>query len=39
LGAALGSRLAKLFGNRLKIIGGMILIAIGLRVLLEHLVQ
>lgn len=32
-----GCRLGKLFGNKIKILGGIILIAIGLRILLEHL--
>lgn len=32
-----GCHLGRLFGNRIKIIGGLILIAIGLRILIEHL--
>ena len=32
-----GCGLGSVFGNRIKIIGGLILIAIGLRILLEHL--
>jgi putative Mn2+ efflux pump MntP len=32
-----GCHLGKLFGNKIKILGGLILIAIGLRILLEHL--
>ncbi len=32
-----GCGLGKVFGNRIKIVGGLILIAIGLRILLEHL--
>jgi putative Mn2+ efflux pump MntP len=32
-----GCHIGKLFGNRIKIIGGLILIAIGLRILIEHL--
>lgn len=32
-----GSHIGKLFGNRIKILGGLILIAIGLRILIEHL--
>lgn len=37
-GVAISSRLTAVFGNRLKIIGGVILIAIGLKILVEHLV-
>ena len=32
-----GCGLGRVFGNRIKIVGGLILIAIGLRILLEHL--
>jgi putative Mn2+ efflux pump MntP len=32
-----GCGLGSVFGNRIKIVGGLILIAIGLRILLEHL--
>jgi manganese efflux pump family protein len=32
-----GCGLGKVFGSRIKIVGGLILIAIGLRILLEHL--
>lgn len=32
-----GCGLGKLFGNKVRIIGGLVLIAIGLRILLEHL--
>jgi putative Mn2+ efflux pump MntP len=32
-----GCHLGRLFGNKIKILGGLILIAIGLRILLEHL--
>jgi len=32
-----GCSLGRFFGNKIKIIGGLILIAIGLRILLEHL--
>ncbi len=39
LGVAISSKLAKIFGNKLKIVGGLILIAIGFRILLEHLLQ
>lgn len=39
MGVAISSRLAKIFGNKLKVVGGLILIAIGLRILLEHLLQ
>jgi putative Mn2+ efflux pump MntP len=37
LGLALGSRLGKTFGKRMEIIGGIILIAIGARVVISHL--
>jgi len=36
VGALLGGRLAERFGNRFEIIGGLILIVIGTRILLEH---
>jgi len=32
-----GCGLGKVFGNRMKLVGGLILIAIGLRILLDHL--
>jgi len=32
-----GCHLGKLFGNKIKFLGGIILIVIGLRILLEHL--
>ena len=32
-----GCGLGRVFGNRIKIVGGLILIAIGLRILIEHL--
>jgi putative Mn2+ efflux pump MntP len=38
-GALLGDRLAQRFGERMEILGGCILIGIGLRILLEHLLQ
>jgi manganese efflux pump family protein len=37
LGLALGSRLGKVFGKRMEIIGGLILIAIGVEVVISHL--
>lgn len=37
VGLRMGERLGKLFGKRMEIIGGVILIAIGLRVLMIHL--
>jgi manganese efflux pump family protein len=37
LGFVFGSRLGKVFGSRIEIVGGIILIAIGLRILIEHL--
>jgi len=36
VGALLGGRLAERFGNRFEVIGGLILIVIGTRILLEH---
>lgn len=36
-GSLLGGRLAKTFGKRMEILGGILLIGIGLRVLLAHL--
>jgi putative Mn2+ efflux pump MntP len=36
-GLAIGRRLGELFGKRMEILGGLILIGIGLRVLLSHL--
>lgn len=37
LGAVLGHRFGRLLGNRAQILGGIILISIGLKILLEHL--
>jgi putative Mn2+ efflux pump MntP len=37
LGLALGQRLGEKFGKRMEIVGGVILIAIGLRILIAHL--
>ena len=37
IGFLFGCGLGKVFGNRIKIVGGLILIGIGLRILLEHL--
>lgn len=37
LGFFFGCRLGDFFGNKIKIIGGLILIVIGIRILLEHL--
>jgi len=37
MGFFFGCGLGKVFGNRIKIVGGLILIIIGLRILLEHL--
>jgi manganese efflux pump family protein len=37
LGIFLGSRLGKTFGKRMEVIGGLILIAIGVRVVISHL--
>jgi manganese efflux pump family protein len=37
MGFFFGCGLGRVFGNKIKIVGGLILIAIGLRILLEHL--
>ncbi len=37
IGFYFGCGLGRIFGNKIKILGGLILIAIGLRILLEHL--
>jgi putative Mn2+ efflux pump MntP len=37
VGFIFGCRLGKMFGSQIKILGGIILIAIGLRILIEHL--
>ncbi|MCJ7423983.1 manganese efflux pump MntP family protein [Candidatus Bathyarchaeota archaeon] len=37
LGVSLGSRLGRFFGNKIEIVGGLILIGIGVRILAEHL--
>ena len=37
VGFFFGASLGRVFGNKVKIVGGLILIAIGLRILLEHL--
>jgi manganese efflux pump family protein len=37
LGLALGSRLGQMFGKRMEIIGGLILIAIGVQVVISHM--
>lgn len=37
VGVIFGSSLGKVFGKRIEVIGGIILIAIGVRILLEHL--
>jgi len=36
-GVSLGSRLGRLFGQRLEIVGGVVLIGVGIRVLASHL--
>ena len=36
-GVFLGTKLEKILGNKIEIIGGIILIGIGIRILLEHL--
>ncbi|MDD3792018.1 MAG: manganese efflux pump, partial [Candidatus Bathyarchaeota archaeon] len=37
IGFYFGSGLGRVFGERIKIVGGVVLILIGLRILLEHL--
>ncbi len=37
IGFFFGCELGRLFGNKIKVVGGLILIAIGLRILLEHI--
>jgi manganese efflux pump family protein len=37
IGFLFGCRLGRIFGNRVKIAGGLMLIAIGIRILIEHL--
>lgn len=39
LGVILGNKLGSIFGNKLGIIGGLVLIGIGLKILLEHLLD
>jgi putative Mn2+ efflux pump MntP len=39
IGLLVGNRLGKTFGKRMEILGGLILIGIGLRVLVSHLTQ
>jgi putative Mn2+ efflux pump MntP len=37
LGMLLGRRIGKLWGRRVEVIGGLILIGIGVKILIEHL--
>ena len=37
VGFVFGCGLGRVFGNKIKIVGGLILLAIGLRILFEHL--
>jgi putative Mn2+ efflux pump MntP len=37
IGLLLGNRLGKTFGKRMEIVGGVILIAIGMRIVVSHL--
>ena len=37
IGVLLGSRLGKKFGKRMEVIGGIVLIGIGLKILIEHI--
>lgn len=36
LGAAFGNRVGKLFGPKIEIVGGLVLLVIGIRILIEH---
>lgn len=38
MGSTLGKKLGQFFGNRMEIIGGIILISLGIKILLEHTV-
>jgi putative Mn2+ efflux pump MntP len=38
-GVVIGNRMGRIFGNKLGIIGGLVLIGIGIKILLEHLVN
>lgn len=38
LGASTGNKLGEVFGKKIEIVGGLILIGIGLKILIEHLV-
>ena len=38
IGSTMGKRLGQFFGNRMEIIGGIILICLGIKILLEHTV-
>ncbi|MCU0372920.1 MAG: manganese efflux pump MntP family protein, partial [Ignavibacteria bacterium] len=37
IGIKLGARLGRIFGKRMEFIGGIILIAIGIKILIDHL--
>jgi putative Mn2+ efflux pump MntP len=39
IGLALGKRLGMKFGKRMELVGGLVLIGIGLRVLISHIVM
>ena len=39
VGFFFGCGIGKVFGNRIKVVGGLVLIAIGVRILIEHLVS
>jgi putative Mn2+ efflux pump MntP len=39
VGFFFGCGLGRIFGNRIKVVGGLVLIAIGVRILIEHLVS
>jgi putative Mn2+ efflux pump MntP len=37
IGMLIGKKLSGLFGSKIEILGGLILIALGIKILLEHL--
>ena len=39
IGVKIGNKLGPIFGNKLGIIGGLVLIGIGIRILIQHLVE
>jgi len=39
IGVIIGNKMGRIFGNKLGIIGGLVLIGIGIKILLEHLIN